>query len=334
MLVVGTNLTQDRILRLTELVPGAVLRAREVTTAPGGKPVNVARAALALGGRPTLLANCPGRQGARLAEELAATGLAVIAVPTAGELRTATILLEDGGRTTVVNEPGPELDDAASAAFLEAYGRALTEQRHPVVVAAGSLPPGAPVTLYAELVRIGSLRSAVTVVDAGGPVLAATLPTGPGLVKPNLAEAEATLRLMAGRPAAAGSAETAEAVDEPGRDVPGRCAAAAEALVRAGAQAALVSGGRFGAALRTSVGSWWFTAPVVDRSNPVGAGDALVAGVATALERGEPLPAAVRFGVACAADSVRRIGPAAVHPDAVNSLLDQVRTTTSTETTS
>ena len=103
--------------------------------------------------------------------------------------------------------------------------------------------------------------------------------------------------------------------------------------VARGEQAALVSGGRFGASLRTSVGSWWFTAPVVDRSNPVGAGDALVAGVATALERGEPLPAAVRFGVACAADSVRRIGPAAVHPDAVNSLLDQVRTTTSTETT-
>ncbi len=63
MLILGTNLTQDRIVRLATLVPGAVLRAVTVDPAPGGKPVNVARAARALGGRPTLVANCPGGRG-------------------------------------------------------------------------------------------------------------------------------------------------------------------------------------------------------------------------------------------------------------------------------
>jgi fructose-1-phosphate kinase PfkB-like protein len=108
LLILGTNLTQDRIVRLATLVPGAVLRAVSVDTVPGGKPVNVAR----------------------------------VAVRTAGTLRTATIVLEGDGRTTVINEPGPPLDDAGRTAFLDAYVDTLAGQRPQVVVASGSLPPG------------------------------------------------------------------------------------------------------------------------------------------------------------------------------------------------
>ncbi len=317
MLVVGTNLTEDRILRLPRLEPGAVLRAREVVTAPGGKPVNVARAALALGGRPVLLANCPGHLGARLAEELAAAGLPVVPVRTHGELRAATLLLEDDGRTTVVNEPGPGFGEDAVAALLSAYVEALAEHRPAVVVASGSLPPGAPADFYARLVGIGRERGADTVVDAGGAVLAAALGAGPALVKPNLAEAEAVLR-PGGGPCAV------EAVDESGADVPGRCLAAAEALVASGAGAALVSGGRRGAALHTAAGSCWYSAPVVETVNAVGAGDALAAGVAVALERGEAMSSAVRYGVASGTDSVSRLGPAAVDAAAVAALVESV----------
>ncbi len=59
----------------------------------------------------------------------------------------------------------------------------------------------------------------------------------------------------------------------------------------------------------------------------------MVAGVAVALERGEPLPAAVRYGVATAADSVRRAGPADVEPAAVAALLEAVQGHTGAEAT-
>lgn len=334
MLIVGTNLTQDRIVRLATLVPGAVLRAVTVDTVPGGKPVNVARAARALGGRPTLVANCPGVEGARLAALLSEGGLAVVAVRTAGTLRTATIVLEDDGRATVINEPGPPFDDAGRTAFLDAYVDTLADQRPQVVIASGSLPPGAPANLYADVVQLAAEHGAVALVDAGGPVLAAALRAGPALVKPNLAEAESGLRALAGPGSGPGVTDAVEEVDESGDDVPGRCAAAAEALVGVGARAALVSGGRSGAALHTGDKSWWFTAPLVTVVNPVGAGDAMVAGVAVALERGEPLPAAVRYGVATAAESVRRPGPAEVEPDAVAALLEAVRSPSGAEVTS
>ena len=334
MLILGTNLTQDRIVRLATLVPGAVLRAVTVDTAPGGKPVNVARAARALGGRPTLVANCPGVEGARLADAADGGRARRHRGPDRRRAARATVVLEDDGRATVINEPGPPLDDAGRTAFLDAYVDALADQRPQVVVASGSLPPAAPADLYADVVRLAAEHGAVAVVDAGGPVLAAALRAGPALVKPNLAEAESVLRALAGPGSGPGVTDAVEEVDESGDDVAGRCAAAAEALVGAGARAALVSGGRSGAALHTGDRSWWFTAPLVPVVNPVGAGDAMVAGVAVALERGEPLPAAVRYAVATAADSVRRAGPAEVEPAAVAALLEAVPSPSGAEVTS
>lgn len=330
MIVVGANLGEDRILRLGRLVPGSVLRARDVLTAPGGKAVNVARAVLALGGRPTLVANCPGPLGAALAGALVAAGLDVVAVPSDGDLRVATFVIEDGGRTTIVNEPGPALDAAASAVFVEAYAQVLAARRPAVVVVSGSLPPGAPPGLYAELAVLAMARGATAVVDAGGPALAAAVAAGASLVKPNLAEAESVLRSLAG--SGAGD-EVVEAVDDAAGDVPARCVAAAEELVRAGAGAALVSGGRAGAAVHAVGGSWWLAAPVVETVNPIGAGDALAAGVAVALEAGEVLPDAVRLGIAAAADSVGRLGPGAVDAAAVARLRDSVRVRASAELT-
>jgi sugar/nucleoside kinase (ribokinase family) len=61
-----------------------------------------------------------------------------------------------------------------------------------------------------------------------------------------------------------------------------------------------------GAALASADGTrTWTSAPAVAGvRNPVGAGDVLAAGLAAALERGEPLPAALRAGIAAAAASV------------------------------
>ena len=114
-------------------------------------------------------------------------------------------MLEDDGRATVINEPGPPLDDAGRTAFLDAYVDTLADRRPQVVVASGSLPPGAPADLYADVVRLAAEHGAFAVVDAGGPVLAAALRAGPALVKPNLAEAESVLRALGPGTGPAGS---------------------------------------------------------------------------------------------------------------------------------
>src|SRR5215210_2256966 len=96
MLIAGPNLTIDRTLGIAELRPGEVLRFDRVVVTPGGKGLNVARAARALGHPAVLVGFVPGH-----------TGRAGAAC--AGELRSTAVVLERGGRTTVFNEPGPPL---------------------------------------------------------------------------------------------------------------------------------------------------------------------------------------------------------------------------------
>jgi fructose-1-phosphate kinase PfkB-like protein len=72
MLIAGPNLTIDRTLTIAALRPGEVLRFDEAVITPGGKGVNVARTALALGAPAVLVGLVPGHTGAAVAAMLAA----------------------------------------------------------------------------------------------------------------------------------------------------------------------------------------------------------------------------------------------------------------------
>jgi fructose-1-phosphate kinase PfkB-like protein len=72
-------------------------------------------------------------------------------------------------------------------------------------------------------------------------------------------------------------------------------------LIRDGARWVIVTAGRAPTLLTDGSRFWKVDAPVVDAVNPIGSGDALAAGVAVALVRGQELPNALCLGVACAA---------------------------------
>jgi len=314
VLVLGANLAVDRTLRMARLVPGQVIRPREAVATAGGKAVNVVRAARAHGVRAVLIANLPGRAGTLLAELLAEEGHDLRPIVTTGEARAALILLEDSGRTTVVNEPGPPLTRDGAVRLLAAVRDELATGRHGVVVATGSLPPGAPVDLYRQVLDLARAAGSRCIVDAAGDALAATLPHGPDIVSPNLAEAEVLLLGAEG-----------EEVDPAGHDVRARATAAAAQLVAAGARAALVSAGRHGVAGHDEAGGFWVDAPAVAVRNAIGAGDSLVAGLGAALERGRPFRDATVVGVATAGASVAHDLAGGVEPILLDKLLKTVR---------
>jgi 1-phosphofructokinase family hexose kinase len=306
VLIAGPNLTIDRTLTIEELRPGEVLRFDGAAVTPGGKGVNVARVARALGVPALLVGFTPGRTGAAAAELIADEGLHLRPVPTGGELRSAAVILERSGRVTVMNEPGPSIGPEDWERYEMAVARGL--EGHGALVCSGSVPPGTPPDGYARLTELAAGVGAVAIVDAAGPVLEAALQTAPAVVCPNLAEAEGVLY---GR--------TDETVDagQPG-EVRSRAASAAAELVRRGARAAVVTAGAAGAAVADGRAVSWYSAHAVTVRNPIGAGDALVGGLASALERGAALPRAVTAGLATAAASVET---------AVAGLIDPARAT-------
>jgi 1-phosphofructokinase family hexose kinase len=313
MVIAGPNLTIDRTLSIDELRPGEVLRFERAVVTPGGKGVNVARVARALGAAALLIGFLPGRTGTAGAALLADEGLTVRGVEVGGELRSTAVVLERSGRVTVLNEPGPPLAPGDWARYEAAVGQALANER--VLACSGSLPPGAPGDAYGRLVALARECGAQAVVDVGGAQLAAAVAAGADVVTPNLAEAEGLLRGRAD--------ETVEAGDP--AVVRERALVAARALVQRGAGRAVVTAAAAGAAVADGDEAWWLPGlSVAQVRNPIGAGDALVGGLALALERGEPFAAAVAAGMACGAASVETDVAGVVVPARVAELLASV----------
>lgn len=291
MLVVTPNLCLDVTVRLPMFTLGSVARASSTVTTAGGKGVNVMRASAALGApHNRLIGFSPDDDGARLRDLLADDGIELIGVQTPGQVRIATILLEDSGRASVINGRGPSIDEDHWRQLLAAVSDNLV--RGEVLVCSGSLPPGVPTDGYAQLVRLAHDAGSPVVVDAAPAPLAAALPEGPDLVSPNLSEAEG---LLHGR--------TDELVDEHGPDARQRAVAASRSLHGAGAARAVVTAGDAGAALSTRDGTWWLPAPAVRVASPIGAGDSFVAGAAVAMAAGRSDLDLLLSGIATAAAS-------------------------------
>jgi 1-phosphofructokinase family hexose kinase len=311
VLIAGPNLTLDRILRIDELRPGEILRFSDAKIAPGGKGVNVARVARELEYPAVLVVLAPGRTGRAAVELLEAEGLEVQVVPTEGEVRAASTVLERSGRVTVLNEPGPRITSADWEAFERTVANRLVGHRFLVCI--GSIPPGAPTEAYARLVSLARAREARTLVDAAGDVLATALGSRPDIVSPNLGEADQILHGGAHLPAKDHRAEVHE-----------RAMEAAAGLVHRGAQSSVVTVGAGVAAHRGSK-RMWIDAPQVVERNPIGAGDSLVGGLVGALEGGDDFDAAVRLGVAAASASVETDLPGFVDPERVRALYAKLK---------
>jgi 1-phosphofructokinase family hexose kinase len=293
LLVAGPNLTLDRTGSIRELRPGEVLRLADVVVTPGGKGVNVCRAAASLGIAAVLVSFVPGHTGRAAAALLADEQIDLVAVPSAGELRSTAIVIESGGRTTVLNEPGPPI----GAGDWEAYERRMAERlpRAAALVCSGSVPPGAPDDAYGRLATLARERARICVVDASGIALKEAVASGAAVVAPNLGEAEAAL---------AGASES-EAV-EAAPDALERALAAARGLLEQGARVAVVTAAGAGAAYADSSGrAGSVSAPAVPVRNPIGAGDAFTAALAARAAQGVATEDALVFAVATGSASVQ-----------------------------
>lgn len=299
------NPSLDRTAALpTPLTRGGVHRLADLTSEPGGKGVNVARA-IHLAGR-EVLALLPAHPHDPILAALTERGVAYRSVDVPDFVRTNLTLTEADGTTTKLNEPGAHLD-AEHAKALQAH---LVDAARTAdwVVLSGSLPPGAPSDWYVRLteaVRPLGVRIAVDTSDEPLRQVAAGLErAAPDLLKPNSEE----LAQLTGA-----DAEHLEAAAAAGDAGP--CVEAARRLLDRGVGTVLATLGGSGAVLVDAEGAWHATPPPITLRSTVGAGDSSVAGYVLAATDGLDAPGRLQRAVAYGSAAASMAGSALPAPD-------------------
>jgi 1-phosphofructokinase len=302
IVTVTLNPAVDKTLTIHGFKPGSTNRATVDRVGVGGKGINVALNLRRLGCEviATGFLGADDRYGT--AATLARAGIDADFVPVAGEMRNNLKLFDSAtGVETEINEPGFVVPPEAIAA-LSARLHALAS-RASVMVFSGSLPPGAPVDLYAHLVGLARAHGVPSVLDAAGPALAHGIAARPALAKPNRAEAEDLLDISI--------------ADDHG------LAAAAQRILVLGAESVVISLGSAGALAVSPAGMWRARPPAIAARSTVGAGDAMVAALACGLVRALSPADSLRLATAMSCAAAAASGPFGA-PDEISAFLPQV----------
>jgi len=286
ILTLTVNPAIDRNVAADRLVfedRGYILSTRE---SAGGRGINASCVIESFGGQTLAVAVSGGANGARFEEYLRGCRFPVEVVPIRSEIRTNLAITDKQGLTVKLNEAGPRLEPD-EVERLEQVVRSKLDQASWLMLC-GSLPPGVPADFYARLIEAARQKKVKTLLDTDGDALQAGIQARPTAVAPNQQEADRLLgRALLTR---------TQFLD------------AARRMKDLGGESVMLSLGSRGAIGNNAEGLIEVTPPRVDAVCPIGAGDAMAAAFAWAMERRGDFADAVRWGVACGTASARLPG--------------------------
>jgi tagatose 6-phosphate kinase len=252
----------DRTLELTDsLEVGGVNRTVQVHERAGGKALNVAGVLTTLGTDCLAITVRAGFNGHKLEALLQRQGIKHATLEVDGETRECQAIIS-GDHPTEINESGPSLH----ARDLLELERLIPRETSWVIVS-GSLPPGIALSDFSAWLRHLQARFQVSV-DTSGAALRVALEVGVSLIKPNTSELE-QLGMTAN-----------EVFEKYGVSV-------------------LHSRGELGLEYVGPEGKFQQQVFKIHVVNPVGAGDATLAGFVSKLEQNQSISHALEMAVAC-----------------------------------
>lgn len=264
ILTVTINPSVDISYRLNALKLDDVNRVTHYSKTPGGKGLNVARVLTHFNERPSATGFLGGALGQFISTQLSEIGIKDYFFQTEKETRNCIALLHDEGKQTEILESGPVIDNKESQAFLDHFSKLLKGIE--IVTISGSLPRGLPSDYYVELIRLSNLKGKRVILDSSGGSLKEVLHSEekPFAIKPNIDELENIL-------------------NEPLENDDSIMECLNNKLFN-GIDCILVSKGANGAFVKWNSDYFTVTIPKVKAVNPVGSGDATVAGLAKSLK--------------------------------------------------
>ena len=294
----------DTTYVVDDLVLGRPHRPSLVRRVAGGKALNMARAASALGAEVRAVPVLGGRVGDLVAELLRADGVVAVPVPDDAETRVCVSVASTAtGDLTEVYEHAVPVSEAVVDAVLRELDAALVPGAW--LSASGSMPPGGRGDLLTRLVDLARASSARLALDTHGEPLRGLLDAGTGvdLLKVNREEACAALDQPA-------DAELATLVDG----------------LRARTHGTVVvTDGAAGCLGADDHGRWRVALPTTAGTHPVGSGDSFLGALVAALDEGRPLEQALAAATGAGAANAEVPGAAVLDPARARQVADLVR---------
>ena len=292
---VAANPSIDKLFEVERVRPGEIHRPSAFVQVPGGKGLNVARAAHSLGAQVHATGILAGYAGQWLEEVLVAEGVLGTFAWAEGETRASLSVADaETGGLTEFYERGADVGRNGWAR-LEAVVTGVSEGATWITMS-GNLPPGAPDDGYARLVAIARNAGLRVALDAREIALEHGVAARPDVVKVNAEEAGWLLRT---------EIATQEEALEAARAIRERLGEGGVAIVTRGAEGAVVALAD-GSAI---AGRLYARGPY-----PVGSGDAFLGGLVTAVERGDGWESALATALGAATANAEIPGAGRLDP--------------------
>ena len=265
IITVTMNPSVDISYPLDALKIDDVNRVEKVSKTAGGKGLNVSRVIKQMNGELIASGIHGGSLGTYIVEQLNKEEVPNRFLEIEKESRNCIAILHEGNQTEIL-ESGPTLDDGEGDEYFKLFEELLDEAD--VVTISGSLPKGLSPTYYQQLLEMSRDKQVKILVDTSGEALKQTLLGGqkPFLIKPNTDELNGLLE------------------QEVTSDIEVLKEALSDSLFD-GVEAIVVSMGADGAFAKIHGEFYKVSIPKINVVNPVGSGDATIAGLAMGIDQ-------------------------------------------------
>ncbi len=303
ILIVNMNVSLDKHYEMKAFVPNTVMRAGQVDNTPGGKGIHVANVLHALSEKCLVTGMLGGKTGEFIEEKMQERMLEYDFQEIIGETRSCLAFTTEDNIQTEVLEPGPEVSTKEYLQFIEKYTKLV--QQASLVVCSGSVPRNVPQNVYEVLIRLAERYGRRVLLDTSGALLEAGIRAKPFFIKPNRDELEALCQ------------RKLKSIDDVLVEI--------KKLLAQGIFMVAVSLGADGAVFGCGSQLYRIRIPAIKAENPVGSGDAFVAGMAVGILQDMKPENAAALAAACGTANAMEKESGFVRCNVVELLLEKIK---------
>jgi len=302
MITVTLNPSIDRRYNIKSFERGKVFRANDFQYTPGGKGLNVAKVIKTLNEPVIATGFLGGRSGSYIEEKLDEMNIRHKFISIDGETRSCLAIISDDGSQTEILESGPLISQTDMQRFYKLYEELIRQDE--IICISGSMPKDVDIETYKNLIEKANKEGKKILLDTSGEALKKGMEARPYLIKPNKEELENLI---------GNAISTEEGIIK-----------AVSPMIKEGINIVAVSLGREGCLVFNDNYMYRVRTPKVKAVNPVGSGDAMIAGFAVSLKRNYGFENMLKLAAACGTANALEEETGKIDINNINRLIEDI----------